>query len=219
LILAFVSVFTVATSSWGTSSAQTRRSRGGTSCLQSFVNLVSTNPDNWVHPVYIKELVLDASPPSMRQHAGSIAHAVAAEVVRHQVDPLLVLALIRQESNFHPHVVGAGLYYGLMQVHPSTGRNSLGNRSLRNRDLLNIETNIAAGVATLGLMRDQYARYPESIAYVLLAYAMGDGRLEQHRRSGTPICGYLATAERRYRELLSRLPADFERGGWQIALD
>lgn len=208
--------FLLSTMSHGASSAQSRRPRGGTSCLQSFVNLVSTDPNEWVHPALIKDLVVSASPPSMRRHAGAIAHAVAAEVVRHRVNPLLVLAIIRQESNFHPHVVGAGLYYGLMQVHPATGRASLRNRQLRNQDLLSIETNIAAGVATLRLMGDQYS---ENMGLAVLAYAMGDGRLEQLRRSGAPLCGYLATAERRYRELLGHLPPDYERGGWSAAFD
>jgi len=49
------------------------------------------------------------------------AHLIQEEAERHNVDPLLFLALIRQESQFDPYVISWAGAVGLAQIMPETG--------------------------------------------------------------------------------------------------
>lgn len=54
--------------------------------------------------------------------AWSMADVILAESAKRHIDPLLVLALIRVESDFQPNVVSPSGARGLMQIMPDTGR-------------------------------------------------------------------------------------------------
>lgn len=47
--------------------------------------------------------------------------AVEAQAARHGIDPLLVMAVIREESSFNPRAVSSRGAVGLMQIMPATG--------------------------------------------------------------------------------------------------
>jgi soluble lytic murein transglycosylase len=74
-----------------------------------------------------------------------------------QINPMLVTALIRQESRFEPQiksVVGAA---GLMQVMPETGEFIAGKINVKNYSLTNPEDSIKFGTWYLGHTHDEYS--------------------------------------------------------------
>ncbi|HVK60335.1 MAG TPA: transglycosylase SLT domain-containing protein [Bdellovibrionales bacterium] len=90
-----------------------------------------------------------------------------------QVDPLLILSLIRQESAFNPQarsIVGAR---GLMQVMPATARSIA---SVRTAKLYDPSTNV--GVGTKYFMK-RLAQYNGDVELTLAAYNAGFARVDQ----------------------------------------
>jgi len=81
------------------------------------------------------------------------------EISREQsLDPYLVAALIRQESEFNPKAVSRSNARGLTQVMPATGRQvsrQLGMRAFRTNMLFTPETNLKIGTAYLKTLSDQ----------------------------------------------------------------
>jgi peptidoglycan lytic transglycosylase len=74
------------------------------------------------------------------------------------LDPYLVAALIRQESEFNPKAVSRSNARGLTQVLPSTGRQvsrQLGMRRFRANMLFSPDTNLRIGTAYLKTLLDQ----------------------------------------------------------------
>jgi soluble lytic murein transglycosylase-like protein len=68
------------------------------------------------------------------------------EAIRQNADPLLVLAVIKQESGFNTHATSGVGALGLMQIMPDTGR-GLG---VRNSSMLyDAQTNLRAGISFL----------------------------------------------------------------------
>ncbi|MFI5345435.1 MAG: lytic transglycosylase domain-containing protein [Elusimicrobiota bacterium] len=68
------------------------------------------------------------------------------EAMRQNADPLLVLAVIKQESGFNPHARSGVGARGLMQIMPDTGR-GLGVRN--SSSLYDVQTNLRAGIMYL----------------------------------------------------------------------
>jgi soluble lytic murein transglycosylase len=92
------------------------------------------------------------------------------------VDPLLLAALIRQESAFVPDIVSSAGAIGLMQVMPATGRDlarSLGVANFTSETLESPEINLHLGARFLV---DQLDRYGPQLPLVLSAYNAGPAR-------------------------------------------
>ena len=92
------------------------------------------------------------------------------------VDPLLLAALIRQESAFVPDIVSSAGAIGLMQVMPATGRDlarSLGVANFTSETLESPEINLHLGARFLV---DQLERYGPQLPLVLSAYNAGPAR-------------------------------------------
>ncbi len=90
------------------------------------------------------------------------------------LDPYLVAALIRQESEFNPGAVSPANACGLMQLLPSVGRSlarSNGQRSFNASELLVPSINLELGTQDL---RKSIDRYSGQIDYALAAYNAGD---------------------------------------------
>jgi len=94
------------------------------------------------------------------------------------LDPVLVAALIRQESNFNPLATSPVGARGLMQLMPAVGKAVAESKGIGPWDpdlLYEPATNIKLGTAHLsGLVR----RYPE-VVKVLAAYNAGESRVEK----------------------------------------
>jgi soluble lytic murein transglycosylase len=88
----------------------------------------------------------------------------------HGLDPFLVAALIRQESEWYPGAISSARAYGLMQVLPSTGR-GMGIRPASR--LFEPEVNLRAGTRHLKTMLDSFEGRLEP---TLAAYNAGRSR-------------------------------------------
>ncbi len=93
------------------------------------------------------------------------------------LDPYMVAALIRQESEFNPQALSAKHAYGLTQVEPATGR-SLARRAgvgrFSNRSLFQPATNLKLGTYYLRALLDQWGG---QWAQTLASYNAGKSRV------------------------------------------
>jgi soluble lytic murein transglycosylase len=97
------------------------------------------------------------------------------------VDPLLVAALIRQESGWDPRATSAAGARGLMQVMPSTGASlarKLALKAWHADSLYHPTVNLRLGIAYLG---ETFRRYGDDLPSVLAAYNAGPNRVVQWR--------------------------------------
>jgi len=118
-----------------------------------------------------------------------VAHAIVEEARRHDLDPHLVLAVIRVESagyNFAVSHVGA---YGLMQVMPATGREMAERLEIDwhgPHTLFDPIANVRIGTAYLRILAD---RYDGDVPTALAAYNWGPGRIDGFLRRGRNVPG------------------------------
>lgn len=99
---------------------------------------------------------------------------LTAALKKDTLDPLIVLALIRQESVFNPMARSPVGARGLMQLMPTTARRM--RKSVRDVHLVNPKTNLELGTQYFkGLVK----RYDGNLVYVLSAYNAGEGRVER----------------------------------------
>lgn len=100
------------------------------------------------------------------------------------LDPYMVAALIRQESEFNPQAISNKDAYGLMQLLPSAGRAMAKEEGIRHfeaRQLLDPDTNIRLGCRYLRQTMDKFGDRPE---YVFAAYNAGDSRVADWQSAG-----------------------------------
>ncbi|MDY7233241.1 lytic transglycosylase domain-containing protein [Hyalangium rubrum] len=103
-----------------------------------------------------------------------VAVAIVREAQRNNVDPMLVIALIRCESSFNNYAVSHVGAMGLMQVMPATGKylaDKAGFRLGRSTNLFDAETNIELGTAYLADLINRFG----SVDKALVAYNAGPG--------------------------------------------
>jgi transglycosylase-like protein with SLT domain len=92
---------------------------------------------------------------------------------KHQVNPQLVAALIRQESAGNVRAVSHKGARGLMQLMPATARRF----GVRKEQLFDPQHNLEAGVRYLSWLVDQF---PNDLAKVLAAYNAGEGAVTRY---------------------------------------
>jgi soluble lytic murein transglycosylase len=121
---------------------------------------------------------LDQAPLEFWRLAFPMPYRASIEEYSRQqgLDPFLVAALIRQESEFNPHSISPAKAYGLMQVLPSTGRQlarHFGIRRFSSFDLLTPDRNIQLGTYFFKTLLDNNGGEPE---IALAAYNAGPSR-------------------------------------------
>ncbi len=102
---------------------------------------------------------------------------IRGEAEKNNLDPFMVAALIRQESEFNPTVVSHANAWGLMQLLPSVGSEMAHKEGIRHFDhnqLLDPATNIRLGTLYLKQTLDKFGGKPE---YAFAAYNAGDDRV------------------------------------------
>jgi soluble lytic murein transglycosylase-like protein/outer membrane protein assembly factor BamD (BamD/ComL family) len=124
---------------------------------------------------------------SDRQHLYPLGYwdVIREQAAARNLDPLLVTALIRQESLFTPDAVSSADAHGLMQLLPRTAREMAASTGLPAPDraaLHRVGTNVALGTALLRRLLD---RYQGSQVKALAAYNAGvDAVTKWERRYG-----------------------------------
>jgi soluble lytic murein transglycosylase len=142
--------------------------------------------------------------------ARRVATAIVREARRVQLDPLLIVAVIRAESSFNPQAKSPVGAIGLMQVMPDTGRfwaKSRGGELKRTSYLYDPELNIELGASYLA---DLVRRFG-SVEGALVAYNAGPGKarrilLDRQARQRF-VAGYPTKVASLYRELQASQPA------------
>ena len=123
------------------------------------------------------EAILSLRP---RSYTTPFDNEIASAARRHAVDPLLLHAVITQESRYRHRAVSRAGARGLMQVMPQTGR-GLG---VHNADLLfDARTNIDAGAR---LLKSLWGRFDGRLDLVLAAYNAGEGAVRKYGMTVPP---------------------------------
>lgn len=104
---------------------------------------------------------------------------LVANSEKNGLDPYMVAALIRQESEFNPGAVSRANAYGLMQLLPSVGKSlarKQGIKGFSTSQLLDPSMNLRLGTINLRQVLDRYSGQQE---YALAAYNAGDTPVRQ----------------------------------------
>jgi soluble lytic murein transglycosylase-like protein len=144
------------------------------------------------------EVLVQHAPDLTPVDRARVAAAIDAAVQAHQLDPLLVLAIIEQESDFDPAARGNGGSMGLMQVRPFVARDIAKRHGIPwtgARTLLDPAANVSIGACYLGEMFEMYT----DPALAISAYNMGPYRVQRMvARGRTPRPQYLLDVLERY---------------------
>ena len=109
---------------------------------------------------------------------------IKAEAFKNNLDPYLIVSLIRQESEFNPSAVSRAGACGLMQMLPSVGKSMAHDAGIKNFQtfqLFNAETNLKLGIRYLRQMVDHFGGVDE---YALAAYNAGESRVSDWQSAG-----------------------------------
>jgi soluble lytic murein transglycosylase-like protein len=116
-----------------------------------------------------------AVPSSLPASAQDVDDAIVASARRHNVDPNLVRAVVKVESNFNPHAVSRKGAMGLMQLMPGTAR------QLQVTNPFDPQQNVDAGVRHLKKLMEDFGG---DLRLSLAAYNAGQGAVI--RSGGVP---------------------------------
>jgi peptidoglycan lytic transglycosylase len=155
----------------------------------------------------IAELLVRHAPDLQPSDRARVAAAVEAAHVEKHVDPLLVLAIIEQESRFDPRAAGPHGSVGLMQIKPFVARDIAKRHSIPwsgPRTLLDPAANVAIGASYLGEM---FEMYPDP-ALAISAYNLGPYRVQRIVSRGQhPKSKYLTSVLERFQVFASEYGA------------
>lgn len=105
---------------------------------------------------------------------------ISAAAARYNVDPLLVRAVIWQETRFHPDRRGKAGEIGLMQIREPAAREWAGFEHIENfshEQCFDPGTNTLAGTFYLGKLLKRYTNTDDPVPYALADYNAGRGNL------------------------------------------
>lgn len=92
---------------------------------------------------------------------------------RYKVDPLLAIAVMREESHFRKNVVSTAKAYGLMQIIPQTAKKF--DKNISEKDLFIEEKNIEIGIKYLAFLLKRFKNIEEAIS----AYNAGENNVDK----------------------------------------
>lgn len=98
---------------------------------------------------------------------------ILENAIRYNVDPFLIVSVMREESHFNKNIISSAGAIGLMQLMPVTAKKVANVDSIN--ELFHIKINIATGTKYLSELLKKYKRYE----YAIAAYNAGENVLEQ----------------------------------------
>ncbi|HVG38869.1 MAG TPA: transglycosylase SLT domain-containing protein [Pyrinomonadaceae bacterium] len=125
----------------------------------------------------------------------ALNQAVVREANRFRIDPLLIHALITQESGGRAHARSHKGAIGVMQLMPGTGLR------FGVRDRYSVNENVRGGVEYFAWLLDYFAG---DVTLALAGYNCGEGAVIKHGRKIPPYREtqkYVRSIARRYRQL------------------
>jgi soluble lytic murein transglycosylase len=108
------------------------------------------------------------------------ADSVAKYSHKYDIDPYLVLSIIKAESKFNPNAISRTEAMGLMQIAKGTGRwgaEQIGLRDFTEDDLYNPDINIQIGCWYINNLRTEFGR--DNLETILAAYNGGSGNVSK----------------------------------------
>jgi soluble lytic murein transglycosylase-like protein len=155
-------------------------------------------PDNYVDVPTAEILAFEEIDPPLAPAVvpaplSTLDAAVSAASSRNNIDPDLILSMIRAESGFNPNAISPKGAQGLMQLMPQTAA------QLGVLNVLDPAANVEGGTRYL---RELLERYQNDVLKALAAYNAGPERVEQYR--GVP-------PYRETRVYIARVIQDFNR--------
>ncbi|WP_022849844.1 lytic transglycosylase domain-containing protein [Limisalsivibrio acetivorans] len=132
------------------------------------------------------------------------AYLIASEAEKHDIDPYLILALIKTESSFNKRVISHKGAVGLMQLLPGTAfyisNKTEGLTLNKAKELFDPEMNVKLGVSYFSYLINKY----NNVKYAIIAYNFGPGNMTRRLRSGSPLPSfYYNKVMKNYRLMMS----------------
>lgn len=107
-----------------------------------------------------------------RAMAGSFADLIESAATRNGVDPALLTAVVKVESNFDPFAVSSRGACGLAQLLPATAKR------FETTDVFDAAQNLEGGARYLRWLLD---RFDGRVDFALAGYNAGEGAVDRHR--------------------------------------
>jgi hypothetical protein len=159
----------------------------------------------------IGELLVRRAPDMIPSDRLRVANAIETAHQSHGVDPMLVLAIIEQESTFKIDARGRHGSIGLMQIRPFVAADVARRHNIPwqgKKTLLDPAANVQIGACYLGEMLEMHG----DPALAIAAYNMGPYRVQKMvARGHVPRPAYLVSVLKRFQALSSEfgpLPDD-----------
>ena len=159
----------------------------GILCLVTTLNLQTTSSEHneiKIETSIVEEEVvtyngITEEKPLLGTNKGELPDGVPEEIrqaadivgLEYGISPEFLMAVAWKESRYIPTVIGAGKYYGLMQIHPGSHHKRMQRLGINsNAELLNVYNNIRVGADYLAELRGT-----EGDLIIALIYYHGEG--------------------------------------------
>jgi soluble lytic murein transglycosylase-like protein len=150
------------------------RSGGEVTCDRTLIDKILPDEVPYPEPTPAPAAAQDPATQPLRllEAATPYSEIISAISQAHGVDPILVSALIRVESNYRPRARSPKGAMGLMQLMPSTAR------LYKVRNPFDPKSNIEAGIKHL---KSLIERFDDDMELVLAAYNAGEGAVKKFK--------------------------------------